>query len=696
MPLEQENRIGQMASSSGLDRFTVRRFWGREAVSEPFQFELELVSPDLEADLAELLGTAVTFELMLASGNRRPFNGVVAQVRQLEAELTGAVYRMQLVPWTHLLELRTNCRVFQEMAVPDIVEAVLADQATQDFVWRLENSYQQRVICVQYRESDWNFIARLLEEEGIAYHFEHEDGRHVLVFCDAAGQRQACPEQATALFRTAQESNQEEGGRLHDLVKEFRLERTLRSGRRLLADFNELDPGATLEAMGAAELAVAANRELEDFEYPGGFVKLGAEDEAKLPFGEARAALRAEAVDARTLLAHGETDCRALQAGFTFELENHLRQDCRISWLVLAVSHSLDQGGALSTSAAAEPFYGNSIVCLPATTPFRPARRTVRPTVKGPQTAIVTGPAGEEIHTDRHGRVKVAFHWDRYGARDGSDSCWVRVAHGWAGAGWGVQFTPRIGQEVVVEFLEGDPDRPLITGSVYNGRNAIPFKPATQSGIRTRSSKEGTAANCNEIRFEDKKGSEDLFIQAERTQTINVKASQTSTIGTDQTLSVGHDRSVSVEAKETKNVGGDQSLTVGGKQDATIDGGRTLTVGKDLQQTVGGSSKTTVGGDANLEVSSARSATVGSDDSLAVGGGYTADIAKDVALKAGKTLTFEAADAVTIKVGKASVTLKKDGTVTIDGKDINLKGSGKINVKASSDVSIKGAKVQSN
>ena len=206
MSLEQENRICQMAASSGLDDFVVRRLWGREAISEPFRFDLELVAPDLEADLAQLLGTSVTFELLLASGNRRPFNGVVDHVRQLEADLTGAVYQVQLAPWTRLLELRTNCRIFQEMAVPDIIEAVLADHAAQDFVWRLEGDYQQRVLCVQYRESDWAFVTRLLEDEGIAYHFEHEDGRHVLVFCDAPAQRQPCPEQETALFRTAQDA----------------------------------------------------------------------------------------------------------------------------------------------------------------------------------------------------------------------------------------------------------------------------------------------------------------------------------------------------------------------------------------------------------------------------------------------------------------------------------------------------------
>ncbi len=696
MAFEQDNRICQMAASSGLDRFMVRRFQGREAVSEPFRFDLDLVAPDLETDLAKLLGASVTFEVLLESGVRRPFNGVVDQVRQVEADLTGAVYRLRLVPWTRLLELHTNCRIFQALTVPDIVDKVLADHGAQDVAWRLEGTYQPRVLCVQYRESDWAFISRLLEDEGIAYHFEHEDGRHVLVFGDAPGQRQACPEQPTALFRTAQDGGQAADGRLHDIVQEFRLERSLVTGRRLLSDFNYLDPGASLQAAAAAELAVAASKELEDFEYPGGFVKLGAEDDAKLPLGEGLAAVRAEALDARTLLAQGESNCRGLQAGCTFELLNHLRKDCNISWLLLAVEHALDQSAVLSTTAGGEPRYANSLRCLPAAIPFRPARHTPRPVVRGPQTAIVTGPSGEEIHTDKHGRVKVAFHWDRYAPRDGGDTCWVRVAHGWAGAGWGLQFTPRIGQEVVVEFLEGDPDRPLITGSVYNGKNAIPFKPATQSGIRTRSSKDGSAANCNEIRFEDKKGSEDLFIQAERTQTINVKASQTSTIGTDQSLSVGKDRSVNVEKNEAVNIGSNQSVSIGSKQSVSVGGEQSVSVGKNRSLAVSKDLANSVGGNQADDVGGARSTAVAKDDNLSVGGGYTVDVKKDGALKTGKTLTLEAAEAITIKVGKASVTLKKDGTITIDGKDISLKGSGKVNVKASSDVTIKGSKVQSN
>jgi type VI secretion system secreted protein VgrG len=711
MAFEQENRICQMAPSSGLERSIVRRFSGREALSEPFQFDLELVSPDLETELDEFLGESVTFQVLLESGALRPFNGIVDHVRQLEADLTGAVYQLRLVPWTRLLELRTNCRVFQEQAVPDIVDQILADHGVQDVDWQIEATYQQRVLCVQYRESDWAFIARLLEEEGIAYHFAHEDSRHVMVLCDSPGPRQECPEQKTALFRTAQDAGEGEGALESDVVRELRLERSLLSGKRLLADFNYLDPGASLEAPAAVELAVPASKDLEDFEHPGGFVKLGAEDDAKLPFGETLAAVRAEAIDARTLLACGESSCRGFVSGFTFELQNHLRKDCCIPWLLVAVEHYLDQSATLSTTAGGEPHYSNRFVCLPAKIPYRPARTTPRPTVKGPQTAIVSGPSGEEIHTDKHGRVKVAFHWDRYGGRDGSDSCWVRVAHGWAGGGWGAQFTPRIGHEVVVEFLEGDPDRPLITGSVYNGKNAIPYATPTQSGIRTRSSKDGSAANFNEIRFEDKKGSEELYLHAEKDMTEVVENNHTQSVGAAQSITVGSDKRVEVGASHSESVGDNMSITVGSSRSLSVGVNHAETIGAAKELTVGGAYAVSVGAVNQVSVGGNRTVAVGGNDSHSVGGNASATFDKNLTVKVAgeesrsiektsitkikdgykveaKNIAIEAKEELAIKVGKATVVLKKNGDITIDGKKINIKGSG--------DVVIKGSKIGGN
>jgi type VI secretion system secreted protein VgrG len=703
MAHERESQVCRMTASSGLDQFLVRRFWGRESVSAPFWFDLELVGQDLEVDLARLIGTSATFEVVLNSGALRHVNGVVDQVRQLESDVASAVYHLRLVPWTRLLELRTNCRVYQGQTVPDIVDRVLSEHGAPDIEWRLEGEYQQRLICVQYRESDWAFIARLLEEEGIAYHFEHEDGRHVLVFCDRPGTRQPCPEQPTALYRTSLDAGDDEEPHLQEVVKEFRLEQSLHSGRRLLADFNYLDPGATLEAMAGADLATRINRDLEDFEYPGGFVKLGDEEAAKLPFGETLAAVRAEAIDARTVLARGESSCRGFQPGFTFELLNHPRQDCRIAWHLLEVAHNLDQSAALSTAGGGNVHYDSAIVCLPAATPFRPPRLTPRPVVKGPQTAIVTGPSGEEIYTDKHGRVKVAFHWDRDGARDGTDSCFVRVAHGWAGAGWGMQFTPRIGQEVVVEFLEGDPDRPLITGSVYNGRNAIPFGTPTQSGIRTRSSKEGAAANCNEIRFEDKKGSEDLFMQAEKTLTVNVKDSSSKTVGTDQRLQVGKSRDVSVEDNESVSVGKNQSINVGSDQNVSVGAKQSVSVGDDQAISVEGKCSVSIAKDLSLSAGAARKTAVAKDDGLNVGGDRNVSVKGDekrsidknsiTTIKDGckleaKKIAIEAKDELVIKVGKATLEMKKNGDIQINGKKIQVKGSG--------DVVIKGSKIGGN
>ncbi len=703
MVFDQENRICRMASSSGLDGFGVRRFRAREAVSEPFRADLELVSADPEVDLEKMLGASVTVTIDTASGDVRHFNGVVDAVRLLDVDLNSAVYHLELAPWTRLLELRTNCRVFQDASALEIVDKILGEHPVSDVEQRLSGGCEVRPYCVQYRESDWAFVARLLEEEGIAYHFEHADGRHVLVLCDDPGQRKACQEHPTVLFRTAEDTDADGDTMLEEAVKEFHLERSLQHGARMLADFNYLDPNASLQAQAPARLAVQATKKLEDFEYPAGFVKLGAEGDAKLPFGETMVGVRTEAIDARTLLGRGMSNCRGLTPGSTFEFVNHPRRDCRINWMLLAVETDFDQTGTFGAGGAGSIHHANAFICLPAEVPYRPARRTARPVVKGPQTAIVTGPSGEEIHTDAHGRVKVAFHWDREAPRDGTDTCWVRVAHGWAGSGWGVQFTPRIGHEVVVEFLEGDPDRPLITGSVYNGKNAIPFATPTQSGVRTRSSKEGGAANCNEIRFEDKKGSEDLFMQAERTLTVNVKASSSKMVGTDQTLNVGKSRTVSVENNESVSVGENQSVNVGDDQTVTVGGQRSLSVGKDLNVSVGEKCSISVGKSRSLSVGTSATTAIGKDDSVNVGGNRNLTVkgeenravdknsitkVKDGYKLEAKKIAIEAKDELVIKVGKATLEMKKNGDIKINGKKIDIKGSG--------DVVIKGSKIGGN
>ena len=359
--------------------------------------------------------------------------------------------------------------------------------------------------------------------------------------------------------------------------------------------------------------------------------------------------------------------------------------------------------------------YSNMFTCLPNTVSFRPQRITPKALVQGLQTAVVVGPSGEEIYVDKYGRVKVQFFWDRLGKNDEKSSCWVRVAEQWAGKNWGFVAHPRIGQEVIVEFLEGDPDRPLITGRVYNAEQMPPYDlPAqmTQSGMKSRSTKGGGTANFNEFRFEDKKGSEQIYLHAEKDQVIEVENDETHTVGHDRTKTIDNDETnhikrdrtetvdrnetITVKGNRTETVEKDESITIKGNrtenvskdESITISGNRTETVSKDESVTIDGSQTLSISKDVSITISGGRTATVSKDESVSIDGGQTISV--------GKALSITAADSITLTTGSASITMKKDGTITISGKDITINGSGKINAQASGNMVLKGAAIAAN
>jgi type VI secretion system secreted protein VgrG len=318
--------------------------------------------------------------------------------------------------------------------------------------------------------------------------------------------------------------------------------------------------------------------------------------------------------------------------------------------------------------------------------------------VQGSQTAVVVGPDGEEVYVDKHGRVKVQFHWDRKGEKDENSSCWVRVSQPWAGKNWGAVSIPRIGQEVIVGFLEGDPDRPIITGRVYNARQVPPYElPAnkTQTGIKSRSSKGGNGSTFNEIRMEDKKGEELLYLHAEKDKSVVVENNNTEQVGNNETISIGHNQEITVGENRTETVEEDHEETIG------VD--MTLTVGSDREMTVGADLEEKVGGDMTLTVGSDRSTSVGSDLTLKVAKNAGVVVGKKGAVKVGdlcsleaKKVQIKADDEISLKVGSASITMKKNGNVDIMGKNITVKGQSKVNVKASGKVTVKGAQIAQN
>jgi type VI secretion system secreted protein VgrG len=493
----------------GEDRLLLRSFTGAEGISKLFHFQLDMLSEDFNISFDDIIGQKVTVSVKLADGvSERYFNGHVSRFSQLPGEDRLARYQADVVPWMWFLTRTADCRIFQNKTVPDIVQQVFRDFGFQDFEVRLTATHDPWDYCVQYRETACDFILRLLEQEGIFFFFRHEDGKHILVLADSSSAHQPCTFASKIRYEHVAGSGYD---REDDVVLHWRYQQEFRPGKYALRDYNFETPSTSLLSSVKSTINQGGNQNYEIFDYPGEYEKKNQ--------GDVQSKLRIEEQELPHEVVHGDGNCRTFSSGFRFELTEHERKDQNTQYVLTDVAHSASSGHFHSRKSDADAAYSNSFTCTPLTVPFRPARVTARHLVQGPQTAVVVGPAGEEIYTDKYGRVKVQFHWDRAGKHDEKSSCWIRVSQPWAGKSWGAIWIPRIGQEVVVDFLEGDPDRPLITGRVYNAEQMPPYElPAnqTQSGFKSRSSKGGASANSNEIRFEDRKGDEEIFIHAEK------------------------------------------------------------------------------------------------------------------------------------------------------------------------------------
>ncbi len=721
-----------------------------QAVSALESIEVQLLSDKAELKAEDLLGRPAGVLVHLREGGKRHFNGIVTRFGMSQPQGRWYGYQATLRPWLWFLTQTTDCRIFQDQTVPQIVEAVFGDHsAIANFQFKLFKSYRTRVYCVQYRESDFNFVARLLEEEGIYWYMVHEGDAHQLVLVDDLGS--LAPAEGTEKLPYYANSGQVPPDA--DYVSSWSSTSEVRTGKVALTSYDFERPATGL----AVDQAVARRHKLDDleqFDFTGEYTQATE--------GQHLADCRIEELQCGFARLAGSTNAQGLAVGHLFTLERHPRADQNAEYLCLQSSVSV-RIAAHEAGASAAQDYQCSFAAVPSSHPFRPARRTPKPFVQGPQTAVVVGPAGDEIFTDKYGRVKVQFHWDRYGQKNEKSSCWVRVSSPWAGKSFGFIQVPRIGQEVVVGFLEGDPDQPLITGRVYNAEQMPPWElpaHATQSGVLTRSSKGGAYSHANAIRFEDKKGGEQLWIHAEKDQdievendethtvghdrtksvgnnestsigvnrtesvgkdeTITIGANRTETVGKDETISIGVNRSETVGANETINIGANRSITVGASETATVALQRTHTVGVNETIAIGAAQEVAIGGFQVVAVGAAQTITVGAVQSTSVGANQSTDVganrsievggaqstqvgksrsttvADNDTLTVGKNLKITAADSITLVTGDASITMKKDGTITIKGKDITLKGSGKIHVKADGDVVIKGSKIGAN
>ncbi len=704
-------------SPLGEDVLLLKSMNGHETLGRPYRYELELLSETANINPDKLMGEPLTVEALLPDGSKRHFCGVVTAFAEAGALGRYAKFHAVLEPWLALLDLTADCRMFQAKLVPEIVKATFRDQGFSDFEERLYETYPEWEYMVQYRESAFRFASRLLEQEGIYYYFRHESQRHHLVFADSPSSHEPADGYETIAFFPPSPSERRE----EEHISSFHSVRKIQSGAYALNDFDFKRPKVSL-LTSVSDPNAHANAGFEVYDYPGEYTDTNA--------GKAYAKRKLEELHAGFERFEGSGNVVGVGVGQLFKLANHPNDAHNKEYMVVSARYTVTVNGYESGDGLAEDFVW-SFAAIDSKRQYRTPAVTPKPLIRGPQTAVVVGPSGEDVWVDEFGRIKVHFHWDRVSGRNENSSCWVRVSQAWAGAGFGAVMLPRLGQEVVVEFLEGDPDRPLVTGRVYNADNMPPYKlpdNKTQSGIKSRSSKGGAADNCNEIRFEDKAGSELVFVQAEKdlealvkhNETRTVQNSRSKTVGNDETCQVGNNRSASVGKNETITIGENRTESVGADQTTTVGSNQTVSVGANNSASVGGNNSTMVGGDEsvsvdggrNINVGKKRAESVGDAASLTVGANYTVSIAKDEnrtvdgkqdikikkdgVIDVGKKMTITVGDQLTIKVGKASLTMKKDGTITLDGKDIKLNGSGKINVKASSDVVIKGSKVSQN
>jgi type VI secretion system secreted protein VgrG len=634
MPHSQEGRLISLTTPLGEDVLLLAGLSGHEAISRLFSFHLDLLTEHGPIDFTQIIGKNVTISVAQSDNTARYFNGMVSHFAQSGSDTNFIHYQMEVVPWTWTLTRYADCKIFHNKKVSDIIEQVFQDRGFTDYKLSLNGSYTPLEYCVQYRETDFNFISRLMEQNGIFYFFQHAMGKHTMVIADSSSIHEPCPGQESAGYNLV-------GGGLDadDVVNSWNIEQELRTGKYTLTDYNFKTPSASLLASEPTIVSVGGNAGFEIFDHPGEYATRGD--------GTTFAKLRMQEEEAGHLVAHGSSVCRAFTTGYKFDLADHYQDSMNTSYVLTEIQHIASVGGTYSGSSSGSDSYSNHFTCIPESVPFRPARLTPKPFVQGPQTAVVIGKAsysdtsgddgggdGEEIWVDTFGRVIVRFPWDRAGAC----SCRLRVSQDWAGQGWGAITIPRVGQEVIVSFLEGDPDRPIITGRVYNANQTVPYPlpdNQTRSTFKTRSSEGGGADNYNELRFEDKTGSEQIFLRGEKDFDTRLK--------NDIREWIGNNRSLIVTQDQMEKAGGDLHSQVTGNLNQKIGQTLSLQVGQNLYEKSGTN--------------------------------FAHEAGQVIHLKAGMTVVLEAGTELTLKVGGNFIDINSSG-ISIVGTMVMINSGG--------------------
>ncbi|RWE72226.1 MAG: type VI secretion system tip protein VgrG [Mesorhizobium sp.] len=723
-------RATVVKTPAGAD-LTFTHLIGRDEISRCFAYTVGFVSKNRDVDPLKMLGGVVSVEG--ESDPKRWLSGLVSDFKLTRIEDRLAFYEATVRPWLWFLGNTTDCRIFQNMTAVEIVEKIFSKYGIAKFEKRLQGSYPQREYCVQYDESDLDFVQRLLEHEGIFYFFEHDEGKHTLILCDAMSKLKPAPGYEKVLYNFEGQASRRDV----EYITEWIPGSAVRPGAYAHTDYDFEKPGADLMAKSAQPFA---HKEAsgENYRQPGAHLDVGR--------GDKIAGIRREELQAVHQHSTAVGTVRGLFSGCKFTLESFPRDDQNQDYLVVSAEYRLFDPGYRTQNEAHNENFKVVLGVAPTKLPYRPPRITPRPIMRGPQTATVVGPSGEEIFTDKYARVKVQFHWDRLGKKDQNSSCFVRVSQTWAGSNWGFIQIPRIGQEVIVDFIEGDPDLPIITGRVYNASQMPPYGlpgNATQSGWKSNSSKGG--GGYNELMFEDKAGSELVNFQAQKdhhllikhdrnktvqhdqsdridhdakhsvghnldedvgnNKTVKIGVDQTTNIGSNDTETVGANRKLTVMANETihvvanstENIDANHSQTVGLNQTVTVGVARVDTVGAAETRTVGAAQMNTIGavrsvsvgisqshdigaGD-SWNVGASQNIQIGADQSLAVGGAQSSQIGKARTAKIGADDATDVGGAHALKVGKGSgIQVAEDSTIKV-GKKLMIDAGDEITLK---------------
>ena len=655
----------------GNTALVISKLDGEEALSSLYSYVITAKTPAnplipwqaaSNVDLKALIGKEMTVTIEL-DGNglgdifaigkdTREISGIVQRARYIGRDGNQALYEIVIRPWLHLAELTSDFKIFQQKTVVDIIDEVLGDYNF-PLEKRLSGSYPLLDFQVQYGETDFDFIERLMEEWGIYWFFEHAEQHHKLILVDNVGAHKRFPSEAYHVIQYAADRPKMD----QEYISQFHFQETITSGKWVTNDYDFTKSRADIMALDSKPRKTSFN-EMEIFHWPG--------DYEQPNIGEQLARVRMEERGALGSRCEGSGELRGIACGCDFELVNYPVEKANREYMILR-SHLVVE--EINQVTGMDEFrYHCDFTVQPTTKIYRHPMTVPKPKTSGPQTAIIVGPDGEEIWTDEYGRVKVRFLWDRYGKNSESDSCWLRVSQAWAGNNFGGIYIPRIGHEVIVDFINGDPDRPLIIGSLYNNVTMPPWDlpvNATQSGLVSRTVG-GGRSNFNGIRFEDKPGLEQYWEQAERNMTRLTKQNEEQTIGMNSDVNVGLSRNLFVGANYMSDVIGNSSAMIGGALAIQVGGGQTDTVALAKGINVGGAFMTNVGGYHSLSVGGAQQVNVGGYHSLAVGGASTTVAGGAMTLSAGGELVLSAKK---IKIVGSDQVIIQGGTVELNPGD---------------------------